>query len=701
MSQDGAVVPLPFSPYPVLGENLHGYLHRLAEANGHNSIQIFLRSIKIYSRIGPTSDAPGWDRLVSLTLLPPKAFATMRWRLAGTAREKALEFLGTRISWGHLHPRNMRFCPSCLREDGIRRDFWSIAKVVACPRHATWMADACPGCSEPYSTVSTFNYNSCRCGFLLTDVFTKPASAPATAVSRSLAIIIGTKLAVGVRAAPWCIDLPSQLRGIGANDYLSYLELLGVAESTPEAKDLQKGEHNYNYNGMTRGQQLSLASELEIVEAGYRILQNWPSNFISLLERVDGRGQRLDKTATPSQAFSTVVGCSLRLPCRGENGLPLPLIHSTFDAYWRERHGPRWGRHPSVKNVNAKRMHSSFNRAALARAIGEPNSQALLRQVFNKTINGLTKEEKSLDSEALAELLRARSITLYTAASSGVTALAARRRLEGRLGRHRISGWNHPELLQPDQDLVSLGFNEGVYSEHSITEILRRLSCIAIRVDKPGMLIPLISVAIRFQRQHPALSKTDLLLLIFRGILKVYSIKDAPILRDLYVNSDDLDANLSARRARQSGSLDMFKSALDLLLIYHSDNIDVPINNILFRLARAGLIRSETRGGDFKKTKCGLFFHSDDANAILRRYFAGEALPGEVAVIGCEIDISARLRELYQSGLTKSAIAAELNRLDLRTVRGAAWTRSAVQSALQRSDYSNILAVKNKNDLTP
>lgn len=617
---DGAVVPLPFSPCPIPGENLHGYLRRLAEANGHSSMGIFLKAINLRGRrFGPTSDVPEWNRLALLTLLQAKAFATMRWRSARTSKGRPLEFLGSRIDHGHLHPRNMRFCPSCLREDGIRRDFWSLAKVVACPRHATLMADACPGCSEPYSTTSLLNHNACRCGFRLTDVFTKPASAAATTVSRNLTIIIGTKLAVGVQDHSWQIDFPPPFRGIGANDYLSYLELLGVAESTPEAEDLQKGELSNTYGRITRGQQLPLVSALAIVEAGHRIIQGWPTSFTSLLERVDGRGQAFDEKATPSQAFSTVVGRSLRLSYRGEDGLPLRLIHSSFDAYWREKHGRRRKRNPSVRDVNAKRIFSFFNGAALARAMGFLNPRPLHGRVFERVVANLTEEEKSFSPEALTELLRARSITLYAAASSAVTPLSARRRLEDFKGGRRISGWNHPELLQPDPELASLRLISEVYSERSLSDVLDRLSKIAVRVESPGTLVPLMFVAVRYRHKRQTLTKTELLLQIFRGTLRVSCIVDNPTLRDLYIEADDLSVVIVGQRVQQSISPYMSKTALDRLVTYLHGGVAIITVDILYRLVRAGLVRSETRAINAKNLQRETFFHHDDVSAIMSR----------------------------------------------------------------------------------
>lgn len=211
----------------------------------------------------------------------------------------------------------------------------------------------------------------------------------------------------------------------------SYLELLGVAASRPEAEDLRKGGSSASYHYGPRGPQLSLASALTIVEAGHGVIQGWPNSFTSLLEQVEGRGQALDEKATLFQAFSTSVGRSLRHPYRGENGLPLPLIHSSFDAYWRERHGRRRSRNPSIKDVNARRINSLFTVAALARAVGETAPNYLHGRVLKRIATTLTEKEKSLAPEELAGLLRSRSIALHAAALSAVSATDARHRLEG------------------------------------------------------------------------------------------------------------------------------------------------------------------------------------------------------------------------------------------------------------------------------
>lgn len=604
-----------------------------------------------------------------------------------------------RIACGHLHPRNRRFCPSCLREDGIRRDFWSLAKVVSCPRHATLMADACPGCSEPYTTTSTLNSDACRCGFRLVDVLTKPASAAATTVSRNLAIMFGTKLAVGVRDRSWQIDLPPEFRGIEVNDYVSYLDLLGIAESRAEDEDLQKRNLSKKYNGISQNPQLSLPSALVIVEAWHSIIQGWPDSFISLLERIEIRSQISDEKRTPSQVFSTEIGRSLCFPCRGENGLPLLLIHSAFDAYRRERHGHRRSRNPPVQDVNIKRVCSLFNGTALARAMGKLNATPLHGRIVKRIVHYLTEKEKSFPPEELAGLLRTRSIALYVAASCAITPCSARRRLEGVSGCHRISGWDHPELLQPDLELARLRRIDKIYSEKSISDILIQLSRIAVRVKSPGTLLPLMSVAVRYRRKRPALTKTDLLLQIIRGALRVACVVSKPTLRDLYVDVGDLNVDFVARRARQSSSPYMSKTALDRLVTYHHGGVGILTVNVLHRLVRAGLVRSETRAKSAKNLMRQIFFHRDDVSAIMSRQFAGQALPQEIAVIGCEIEIGSRLHELYQNGLTKTAIATELNRLNIRTVRGALWSKALVEYAFSRSISNRVLAVVNSEAL--
>lgn len=232
-----------------------------------------------------------------------------------------------------------------------------------------------------------------------------------------------------------------------------------------------------------------------------------------------------------------------------------------------------------------------------------------------------------------------------------------------------------------------------MYSERSVCDVLARLSRIAVRVESPGTLVPVISVAIRYRAKHPAPTKTELLLQIFRGTLRTACLVEKPTLRDLYVDVDDLNADVAIRRARRSTSPYMSSTAIERLVTHRHGGAAILTVDALHRLARAGLVRSETRANSAKNSQRATFFHHDDVSAIMSRHFAGEALPQEAAVMGCEIDIGLRLQELYQAGLTKAAVAAELNRLNIRTIRGAVWSGAAVSTASCRSVSKRVLAV--------
>ena len=107
------------------------------------------------------------------------------------------------IRVSHLRPRRLRFCPTCLAEDGppeqrIHRQAWQIMQVCACPRHHTLLVENCDECGEPLKQSRKTKPWDCASGRNMTEM--ARTVAPEGAIAMSLAIMrtLGTRFDTGI-----------------------------------------------------------------------------------------------------------------------------------------------------------------------------------------------------------------------------------------------------------------------------------------------------------------------------------------------------------------------------------------------------------------------------------------------------------------------------------------------------------------------
>lgn len=219
--------PLAFAPPPAPGENIHGYVRRLALANGHTNVALFARAIGA-AGIGPTSRDLLWERMARATGLPSATLDHMRWVEKPSGRVGRVDFLGFELMRGFLSPDHVRICPICLKIKGIHRDFWFLSIVAACPRHGTLLADACTGCGQVFSAALAGSPDRCSCGLPFSEMTTTPARPAALRVARNLALMIGAS-AVGEPDSSWYLELPPDAETLSLFDYLSEIEVVLAA----------------------------------------------------------------------------------------------------------------------------------------------------------------------------------------------------------------------------------------------------------------------------------------------------------------------------------------------------------------------------------------------------------------------------------------------------------------------------------------
>ncbi len=340
---------------------------------------------------------------------------------------------------------------------------------------------------------------------------------------------------------PWTLDLPSAFKETSAFDYLQYLDLLGMAASTPADQDPRVESTSRNYYRGGRGAQPELNATILSLKAGSDLIERWPESFITMLKVVSRRGLPKTTALTSTQAFGTTIGRSLRHPLRGYDGLPLALVCEAFDAYCEEQFGGFRKRNFTVEDATARRLHSRFNGAVLAKIIKHQEAFEYHGRVIRRVFASLSLYERAMSDDALVKLLVRRAVGLHAAVSQGLTPNAAKRMLEGTRDHLCLEGWNHPELLQADALLLAYNVSRRVYSKEAVSRTLAKLKRLARRIDDAGTLVPLVSHAMRVHlRKKPAPAKQEILLRIFRRKLRVATLVDDPTLGDLLVSIDDV-----------------------------------------------------------------------------------------------------------------------------------------------------------------
>ena len=301
---------LAFAPAPAIGESIHGYMGRLAEANGYAEVAAFASALGLGASVGPLSRDRTWQRLGEWTGLPPPALDALRWRRVTTVAGRGMvDFLGTRIALQFLSARRPRACRACLAADGIHRDLWAVSHVLACPAHACRLSDYCPDCDRRPARAAAWR---CDCGG--GDAAADPARAPdeAVRVARELAALFGkdrTGVAGDAAARP-----PAPFDGLDANDLLMHLAVLGAAADHDDATATALTSRQYRATAPTP----SCADALERLRSAVRIMEGWPGSLDDVLRDVEARGAALSGTGDDfTLAFSSPVGRMLRHPPRG------------------------------------------------------------------------------------------------------------------------------------------------------------------------------------------------------------------------------------------------------------------------------------------------------------------------------------------------------------------------------------------------
>ncbi|WP_018077079.1 TniQ family protein [Thiobacillus denitrificans] len=134
------------------GEALPGYLLRLAEANGYESIAALLRAAGINTRglnMGYSSklrtDAEALAILGRMAVGDP---GHLSGHAAKVLDGPAFFMRECRVDSDALLHERVQVCPQCLAEDGYIKEELELAPVTVCSTHKVLLVDECPDCGR-------------------------------------------------------------------------------------------------------------------------------------------------------------------------------------------------------------------------------------------------------------------------------------------------------------------------------------------------------------------------------------------------------------------------------------------------------------------------------------------------------------------------------------------------------------------------
>jgi len=138
---------IPLSAFPVRprmakSESLCGYLRRCYWENGHELPTKLSEALGELYREGNSNEAFGTIS-DAIPFLGPECLA--KWV---THRLDAISPEGKRHKWLRFHYSPARYCPSCLKEDGIHREPWTWPLVSACAHHQCELLERCHACGQ-------------------------------------------------------------------------------------------------------------------------------------------------------------------------------------------------------------------------------------------------------------------------------------------------------------------------------------------------------------------------------------------------------------------------------------------------------------------------------------------------------------------------------------------------------------------------
>lgn len=491
---------LPFVPLPHRWENVHGYLRRLAAANGIGQMDFFRRVAGLREIAASHGDA-SLQPLTEITGLPLDDFEHMRWRPVngGGVHNQHVMAMGQPVRISVLSAVTMRFCPACLAEGSedrrrILRSVWSLFHVTACPHHRTMLVDDCdaPGCGRPFQLRSASPPWSCSCGRRMTDVATRPAPRDAVRAALALMTAAGALHGSGRVMLTRDGDLPPAFRDMSLDVLSTVFEHLSRIEAFRQAGDRPATTSKIRRSRRNPvDQAVPMQQRADLLGAAFRILDGWPITWHALLDEHAAANVPVGTGKSfLAQLFPSGVGRLLIDRQCDAAGVSIKPFEDELVFWLRDRHG--------------------FDMAA-------------------RTAAPMIARMAETGAKSLAGTLNAR-------------ATMAMLQGEPRIYASIFGAWLKTGLLTPTQDTADRDHRHMLFDAAKVADVLRRLSAIAPTVETIG------AEFVERTTWAAMLPYPILLEKLFAGDLRGVRRVGAVGLKGLYLHRDDLLATATPKR---------------------------------------------------------------------------------------------------------------------------------------------------------
>lgn len=259
------------TPLPYSDESLAGFMIRVTEVNGYESMADILNIAGVSNRWrgGRKLELGRVEKILNFS---PGQLHSISCTRSSAHSSTGLP-LGRDVSRMHLTGAKPRVCPDCVEELGYISVNWDLRFMIACPRHRRSAVFRCLECGKPLSLYRP-KLLECRCGADLRELPTEPvedhvlelqAVLEATALRRECPSVSACGLPMADLAAMSLRTLLTIIAGLGAQS----LKNLGRA-----------------------------VNSLELVEHAAGALSRWPMGFRALLRETGAAAsQRKQDTA--------------------------------------------------------------------------------------------------------------------------------------------------------------------------------------------------------------------------------------------------------------------------------------------------------------------------------------------------------------------------------------------------------------------
>lgn len=161
---------LVVTPTPYKTESMWGYLIRVTECNGYETLTrliTYARGKPFKNLLMNAEDSDKFAKMLNKPLSQLQAISNYKECDKNTVVMKILDHqLSAMTTRSFLNFKRPKICPECVQENGFIDAFWDLELAVACPHHEKLPINACSHCGLVLSHFRP-GLLECRCGKIL------------------------------------------------------------------------------------------------------------------------------------------------------------------------------------------------------------------------------------------------------------------------------------------------------------------------------------------------------------------------------------------------------------------------------------------------------------------------------------------------------------------------------------------------------